>query len=90
MFILLFIQNYSYAYNQLQVTISFFRFFIVYFFFLLAFGLGFYVSLDKFIITNSPSNSNTSTNNDYKPFSTGIQSFVKTAAMFSGELVRGR
>ena len=77
------------VYNRFQVTMSFFRFFWVYFFFLMAYGLGFYVSLEKLRPDdkNSTSASNVSSDEEYKPFSTGVQAFVKTSAMFSGELV---
>ena len=66
---------------------SFFRFFLVYVFILLAFGLGFYVSLYKLIIPIPTSDETLANDEDYNPFKSGLQAFVKTAAMFSGELV---
>ena len=58
----------------------------MYILFILAFGLGFYVSFHKLASDDNNSVPN-STEGGYEPFETGLQSFIKTSAMFSGELV---
>ena len=55
----------------------------------MAFSIGFYVSLEKLVPEKANHNStDPPPGGDYNPFNSGLQAFVKTSAMFSGEFVR--
>ena len=55
----------------------------------MAFSIGFYVSLEKLVPEKANKNCTIHpSGGDYNPFNSGLQAFVKTSAMFSGEFVR--
>ena len=54
----------------------------------MAFAIGFYVSMEKLVPGKTSKNCTSQpSGGDYNPFNSGLQSFVKTSAMFSGEFV---